>query len=104
VTEADLLAAVLYLAKLWGWRSLHIRAGRTAQSWRTSVQGDGVGFPDLLLVRGDRVIVAELKSSTGRTTTAQSEWLIACGGAGIENYIWRPQHWNDGRIAAVLAA
>lgn len=60
--EETFTAQVLAEARQAGWRTLHIRPARTADGWRTPVQGDGRGFPDLLMLRGNQLIVAELKS------------------------------------------
>ena len=53
------------------------------------MSGD-VGFPDLVMVRQDRLIMAELKSARGKTTLEQDLWLQAAKRANIEVYVWRP--------------
>ena len=64
--EQSFQEAVLEVAKLAGWRSLHIRpAGRADGSWRTPIGGDGKGWPDLTLVRPPRLLFVELKSESG---------------------------------------
>jgi len=98
VTEAQLLAAVLDLARVFGWRTAHFRAAMTAHGWRTAVAGDGAGFPDLVLVRGSRVIAIELKSDTGALTPEQRRWMDALTDAGVLACVWRPQHWRNGTI------
>lgn len=95
MTESAFLTQVLALARLRNWRCLHLRPARTAKGWRTAVQGDGVGFPDLLLVRPPRLLVAELKSATGRLTGEQAAWLFAFQQAGIKTYVWRPGDWPE---------
>ena len=76
--------------------------GRLANgSWRTATQGDGKGWPDLVLVR-DRVLYVELKSATGRLSEDQSEWLLALEKAHVEVHVWRPEQWTDGTIESVL--
>lgn len=96
MTEADLLAATIDLARLHGWRTIHVRPARTTQSWRTPVQGDGKGFPDLLMVRGDRLLAVELKSSVdARLRPEQVAWLDALRRAGAETAVWYPNHWPD---------
>ncbi len=101
MTELDLMAGVLDLARVLGWTRAHFRPGRTAHGWRTAVSGDGVGFPDLVLVRPPRIVVAECKAQTGRTTTAQTRWLSDLAACGLDVYTWRPTDYPDG-IAAVL--
>lgn len=59
------------------------------------------GWPDLALVR-ERVLFAELKTTGGKLTDAQLEWLMALESAGAEVYVWRPIDWYEGRIAAAL--
>lgn len=95
MSESDLLRGVLDLCRVLGWRTLHIRPGRTAGSWRTPVQGDGAGFPDVLALRGDRLVVAELKGGAGRVTVEQDAWLGAFAEAGVEVHVWRPSDYPD---------
>lgn len=98
-SEAGFTTAVIDLAKLHGWLVMHQRPARTANGWRTAISGD-VGFPDLVLVRGTRLIFAELKSEKGTVKPEQTEWLLRLGGAGAECYIWRPKNWKN--IEAIL--
>lgn len=101
MTEADLQECVIQTAHLFGWRVAHFRAARTAHGWATPVAADGKGFPDLVLVR-DHVIFAELKSSTGRLSHEQSEWMIALRATGAEYHLWTPADWQSGAIEAAL--
>lgn len=57
------------------------------------------GFPDLTLVRGARLIIAELKTETGRLSKSQKTWLERLGGVpGVETYgPWRPSDWETVR-------
>jgi VRR-NUC domain len=64
------------------------------------VQGDGGGFPDLLLCRGSVLIAAELKTDKGQLTAEQEQWLEAFRAAGIPAFVWRPSQWDQ--IEAVL--
>lgn len=97
ITEAEFTDQVLTLAKLTGWRTAHFRPAMTASGWRTAVQGDGKGFPDLVLVRPPRVIVAELKrTERDKPTPEQLAWLESFGGiAIIEVYVWRATSAED---------
>jgi len=55
--EATFQACVVEVARLAGWRTLHIRPARRADgSWRTPIGGDGKGWPDLTLVRPPRLL------------------------------------------------
>ncbi len=109
IPERAWTAQVLQLAALNGWKRAHFRPARVRDprtgedAWRTPVQGDGVGFPDLLLVRGARLIAAELKTNEAppEIPIAQAEWLRAFEAAGAEIYAWRPRDLLA--VQAVLA-
>jgi hypothetical protein len=89
ISEKAFLAQVRQLAHLLGWLCYHTHDSRRSQP----------GFPDLTLVRGSRLLFAELKTDTGRVTAAQQQWLDALAAAGQEVYVWRPCDW-----AAIEAA
>lgn len=94
ISEAAFQKQVIHLARLRGWRVFHARAAMNARGrYMTPVAADGAGFPDLVLTR-DRVIFAELKSETGRTSYQQDAWLAALKRAGAETHIWRPRDWK----------
>lgn len=101
MSESDLLTGVLDIARLTGWRTIHVRPGRTAHGWRTAVSGDGTGWPDIVALRGDRIIVAELKADRGRLTDEQRDWLAAWTATGADVHVWRPVDYPD-TIASVL--
>jgi hypothetical protein len=89
--EEDFLDSVVRLAHLYGWRSFHARPAMTAKGPRTAVAGDGVGFPDLVLVHPRHgLICAELKRVGGRPDPAQEEWRAALLAAGVAVYVWWP--------------
>lgn len=66
------------------------------------------GFPDLVIVfpRTGALIIAELKSADGAVSDDQRRWLDALRQgaqfAAREVYLWRPEDWLSGRIAATL--
>ncbi|MDD5338459.1 MAG: VRR-NUC domain-containing protein [Dehalococcoidales bacterium] len=100
VTEADFQATVIKLAQYLGWKVAHFRGVRVLRAngnirYQTPVQGDGKGFPDLVLVRRARIIYAELKSESGKLSPEQQEWLKALAAAGGEVYIWRLSDWQE---------
>lgn len=80
MTEADFQDQIVQWARLRGWRLYHTYNSR----------GSDAGFPDLVLVRESRCVVAELKTETGAVSAAQMEWLEALADAGVETYVWRP--------------
>jgi hypothetical protein len=101
LTEAEFLNQVIELAHLTGWRVAHFRPALTARGWRTPVQADGAGFPDLVMTRRERCIAAELKREVGGAISPeQVAWLAAFDAAGLETAIWRPSDFD--RIAEAL--
>jgi hypothetical protein len=104
ISEDDLLRHIVDLARLHHWLIHHCRPARTATGWRTAITGHA-GFPDLVLAKPGRLVVAELKSQTGRLSPEQDVWagmltLIP----GVEAYLWRPADWLGGVVQRVLAA
>lgn len=84
--EADFQAAVVQQAKLWGFISYHTFDSRRSEK----------GFPDLILLRRNRMIVVECKrSKKERPTPAQNRWLKSFQLIpGCEVYIWSPEDWD----------
>lgn len=108
MTEAELVDNIISLAQRLDWLVAHFRPAMLADGrYRTAVQGDGKGFPDLVLVRDSspRLLFAECKSETGKLTKEQEEWLrrlrLAHYKAAV--WVWRPSDWFDGTIETVLA-
>jgi hypothetical protein len=98
ITESEFTTQVLQLAARLGWHALHIRPGRTLRGWRTCVQGDGRGWPDLVMIHkvAKKIIAAELKVDNRQPTAAQREWLQLFQAAGIPAYVWRaPESWPE---------
>ena len=82
-TEKEFLGTVTRLATLADWYPYH-----THRSDRSEP-----GFPDLNMVRGPRLIYAELKTEKGRVTPYQTKWLDRLALSGrCETYLWRPEH------------
>ena len=83
--ERHFQAQVLNLALLCGWRCYF--------TW-ASIHSPA-GFPDLVLVRGREMVMAELKSAKGKPTPAQEEWLNALQHVETVNaFCWKPEHWD----------
>lgn len=92
-TEAEFTRQVLKLANVRGWLSAHFRPARTERGWRTAVSGDGAGFPDLILCRRERLVVAELKVGKNKPSPDQQLWITAWTLVGAEVFVWYPEHW-----------
>lgn len=91
------------LIRMLGGVVVHFRPAWTGRGYRTPIQGDGEGFPDLvILTRSHRVLYRELKSDTGRLSRAQREWLERLERCGQDVGVWRPGDVD--RIARELAA
>ena len=93
VTEKHFSQQVVDLAKMLGWRCY--------RTWLPI--HSPAGFPDLVLVKPPRLVIAELKSEKGQTTPEQDEWLADLRAAmrrqdscsspehvGFEVFLWRP--------------
>lgn len=98
MTEAELQTNVIDLAHAYGWLVVHQRPALTNSGYRTAIQGDK-GFPDLVLAKAGRVLLAELKSQTGRLTDDQQRWVTASGA-----YVWRPTDWLNNEIHRALGS
>lgn len=85
-SEKKFQAEVVKLAEGLGWLTYH-----TWMSIRSRA-----GFPDLVLVRHDRLVFAELKKQKGKKPTkAQTQWREALVAAGVAAYLWRPADWES---------
>jgi len=89
MTERDFQRCVLQIAKLFGWRTAHFRPARTAAcTWHTPVEADGKGFPDLMLLRRDQMLVREIKVGSRKLSPEQTAWIEAYPG------VWRDTDWD----------
>lgn len=121
LSEVAFQAQVAGLAAFYGWRLYHPPDNRptTTRGGRAARQRVEPGFPDLTMIRGPELIVAELKAERGRLGPGQQEWLEAFGvlaaavaravaetegaqAAGylavedlpvVDVYLWRPSDW-----------
>ena len=90
ISEASFTAQVIEQARWRGWLCHHCRPAQDRSGrWKTPIQGDP-GFPDVLCLRQDRVVLAELKAMRGKVTPAQEEWLKQANRAVVESYLWKP--------------
>lgn len=94
LTEAAFQRQVVQLAESLGWDWMHI--GRTGKYVANGAKGTlGTGWPDLLLLRGHRIVCAELKAQNAPLPSlAQKDVLLKLSGA-VEAYCWRPSMMNE---------
>lgn len=96
-SEAEFQARVLKLARALGWTCYHTHWSKHSEA----------GFPDLCLVRGPRLLFAELKVWPRLAPQpAQVAWLERLRAVpGVEVYLWAWVFGNDieQEIAEVLA-
>lgn len=86
MTEKEWQQLILDFARLRQWLPYHTFDSRKSAA----------GFPDLVLVRGDRLIFSELKTERGKVSDAQQEWIDALNQVPrAEVYVWRPSHWDS---------
>ena len=85
LTEKVFQGHVKQLALICGFRVYHTHDSRRSDA----------GFPDLVMIRRGRLIVAELKREKGKTTPDQEAWIEAFRETGAETYVWRPADWLE---------
>lgn len=91
------------LARLLGWRRAHFRPAQLRSGkWATHMSGE-TGWPDLVLARPGRLVIAELKRSGKDPTPEQEAWLdVLRTVPGVTVAVWRPEDWRSGEIERVL--
>lgn len=82
-TEKAFQVAVRDYAHLRGWHCYCVWNSRHSPK----------GWPDLVLLRPPRMVVAELKSARGRLTKEQRETVHMLRACGVEAYAWWPDSW-----------
>lgn len=110
-SEQAFQTVVVNIAQFYGWLVYHAPAG--GKGGRVDHEQIGAGFPDLVMVRGSRIVFAELKAKAGRVRPKQQVWLDALrrvsdriedmgwaadptrtrSDPGVEVYLWR----DDGK-------
>jgi hypothetical protein len=81
--ESDFQAQVVDLAKMLGWNV----------TWTKYSLHSPKGWPDLFMVRGKRVVAAELKVNA-ELTGDQRVWLASLAASDkIEVFCWKPNCW-----------
>lgn len=85
MTEKQFQARVMGLALANGWECYHTHDSRRSEA----------GFPDLVMVRGECCVFAELKREDGEPTEEQERWLSMLAHTHNEAYLWRPSNWTE---------
>lgn len=82
--ERDWQEVVVAYARIKGWFVYHTHDSRRSAP----------GFPDLVMVRAGRIVMAELKTETGRIRPEQAKWIEALSAVpSVEVHLWRPSAW-----------
>ncbi len=102
VLERELQKGVIDVARILGYRVSAFRPAQTSKGWRTAVQGDGVGWPDLCIVGQGRILFRELKVGRNTLSAEQVEWIRALEEAGSDVGVWTDVDWHSGLIEAEL--
>jgi hypothetical protein len=90
-SERDWRAQVVRWAIRGGWLVYF--------TWRSDHSPSG--FPDMVLLKGGRLVFAELKAEAGRLSKQQEAWLRALEACdGIDVFVWRPH--DEERVRSVL--
>lgn len=87
LTEAQWQSQIADLAKMFGWLFYH--------TWRSF--HSPAGFPDCVLTRAGRTIIAELKTNKRKSklSPAQARWLWELRKTpGLEVFVWRPRQFD----------
>lgn len=82
-SEKDFQAAVVKLAISHGWKVYHTYLSRKSDP----------GYPDLTMVRGRSIVIAELKVEPNKPDKAQRDWLDAFKRTDADTYTWYPSDW-----------
>ena len=51
ISEDDWQQTIIDCLRQFGWTVAHFRAAKTEKGWRTPVQADGKGFPDIIALK-----------------------------------------------------
>jgi len=103
ITEAEFQRQLIDLASMLGWSWGHFRPAKTNRGWRVPVSGPlGAGWPDLVLVREDRLIFAELKRSRKHPPSPDQRFVLELLKGVAETYLWTPDDLDE--IARVLSS
>lgn len=88
MSERDYQAQIVTLARTLGYRVKHDMPGRTKSGkWVTPVTEEG--WPDLVMWRPPRILMAEIKGGRTPLTDIQHATILELRACGLEVYVWR---------------
>ena len=93
MSEAAFQRIVIFFATKNGWKYYHPPDNIPRRNG--AVQNIVAGYPDLTLVKDNRLIFAELKRNKGKVSLKQEQWLNALSKAGAETYVWKPENIKE---------
>lgn len=86
MSEREFQAQVIAAAEMQGWLCYHTHDSRRCQP----------GFPDLIMVRGYRMVALELKVGRNKPTVDQVRWLAALREVWrVDALVARPDDWDN---------
>jgi hypothetical protein len=92
MNEKDVMRHVIDAAKGFGWERYHTHRSDFSPA----------GWPDEVLVRGARMVIAELKGRGKKPSPNQAKWLELLRHVEVvEVYLWTPDDLDD--IDRILA-
>jgi hypothetical protein len=100
VSEKEFQQQVIDFAHLHGWKVAWFRPVRVQRAdgsvyYETPVGADGKGWPDLILVKGVKIVAAELKVGKNTTSPEQDRWLAVLATCCIPAFVWTPSTWEE---------
>jgi hypothetical protein len=95
LSEKDFQDQIIQLARMCGWTLIyHTKDSRDSPE----------GFPDLVMIKRDVLLVAELKVGNNKPSAAQQKWIDGFCYVGALAYVWYPTDSNWKEIQRVLGA
>ena len=96
LSEYEFQVAVTRYAESEGWSVQYFRkSAAIGKDGRWRGLGNA-GWPDVIAVRGPRMLAIECKSERGTASAEQNEWLrLLSGVPGVEAFIARPRDAGD---------
>jgi hypothetical protein len=101
LSEAQFQNTVVEAARLLGWTvhfvpdALYRRSFTNKRTRFNALDLGDRGFPDLLMVKGSRILYRELKVGRNKLSDHQQAWRDRLLAAGADWQEWRPEQMDD---------